>query len=106
MFKLGSPYNSTLRVGTQCLCLFYHNLTLDSEPCTKENEMLDVFNFTTCTELVLYDDFTEKGVMQAATIFPNSSMEYMFVSASSEIINRNSCRVDIFFLKEETEVQD
>ena len=68
--------------------------------------MLDVFNFTTCTELVLYDDFTEKGVMQAATNFPNSSMEYMFVSASSEIINMNSCRVGIFFLKEETEVQE
>ena len=51
------------------LNLFYHYLTLDSEPCTREEEMLDVFNFATGTELVLNDVFTEYGVMQAATIF-------------------------------------
>ena len=41
--------------------------------------MLDVFNFATCTEHVLFDVFTKQGVMQAATICPNSSMEYLFV---------------------------
>ena len=72
------------------LNLFYHNLTLGSEPCTKEKEMLDVFNFATYTEeIVLYDVFSEQGVMQAATICPNSSMEYLFVSALLGIIIRN-----------------
>ena len=48
--------------------------------------MLDVFNFAICTELVLYDVFTELGVMQTATICPNSSMKYLFVSSASEIM--------------------